>query len=64
MAYIAVNIILLWCGIIVATNRNHIIADMLTAPEVINHLNEESTEGLCSTYQDYAKRTASDGNLR
>ena len=50
MAYIAVNIILLWCGIIVATNRNHIIADMLTALEGVDHLNEESKEGLLSAY--------------
>ena len=45
MSNITVNIILGWCGISIATNCNHIIADMLTAPEGIDHLNDESTEG-------------------
>ena len=50
MANITAKIMLGWCGIIVATNRNRIIAYMLTAPEGLNHLKEESMEGLLSTY--------------
>ena len=61
MANITINIILVWCSISVATNCNRIISDILAAPEVIGHLNDESTEGLLSTYWDYAKKTAADG---
>ena len=63
MSNITVNIMFGWCGIIVATNRNRIIADIITAPEGIDHLNDESTEGLLSTYRDYADRTASDREI-
>ena len=63
MANITVNIMLGWCGITVAANRNCIIANMITAPEGINHLNDESTEGLLSTYWDYAKRVAADWKI-
>ena len=52
-----------WCDISVATNRNRINADMLTAPEGIDHINDESTEGMLSTYRDYAKRAAPDGEI-
>ena len=51
MSDITVNIILGWCSISVVTNQNSIIADMLDATEGINHIKDESTEGLLSTYQ-------------
>ena len=63
MSNITVNIMFGWCGIIVATNRNHIIADILTAPEGIYHLNVESTEWMVSTYQDCTMRTAAEGGI-
>ena len=63
MAEITVNTMLGWCGISVAANRNRIIADMLSAPEGIDHLNDESTEGLLSTYRDYAKRSVAEGKI-
>ena len=50
MSNITVNIMLGWCGISIATNRNHIIADMFNALEGVDHLNEESKEGLLSAY--------------
>ena len=64
MANITVNIMLGWCGISITTNRNHIIADMLTAPKGIDHLNDESTEGMLSTYRDNTKRTAANRKIK
>ena len=63
MANITVNIMLGWCGISVTINRNRIIADVLTTPEVIDHINDKYSEGLLSTYRDYAKRTAVDRKI-
>ena len=51
------------CGISVGANCNRIVSDMLTAPEGINQLNDESTEGVLSTYRDYEKRAAADRKI-
>ena len=64
MSNMTVKIMLGWCVFSVATNWNRIISGMLTVTEGIDHLNEESTERLLSTYWDYAKRTLADGKLR
>jgi hypothetical protein len=63
MATIATTTLLTWCGISTARNCNRIIADMNSAPEGLDHLNDESTEGLMSMYRDYTKRTVADGKI-
>jgi hypothetical protein len=56
-------IILTWCRVSVAAQRTRIINEMMSAPEGLNHFNNESTEGMVSTFQDYGRRDVADGKI-
>ena len=55
--------ILTWCGFSLAATRNIIIDDMLSAPEGLEHLNQQITDGLMSMYREYAKISVADGKI-
>ena len=63
MANISINFILGWCGISVAAQRTRITSDLISAPEGLGNFYNESTEELLSTFQDYGRRDAADGNI-
>ena len=45
------------------TARNRIIADMMSQPEGLKHLNGEASEEMLGTFRDYAWRNKEDGNI-
>ena len=55
--------ILTWCGITILAQRTRIMNKPLISPEVMRHLNDESTEGIIATFQDYGHRDVSDGKI-
>ena len=55
--------ILTWCGFSLAATRNIIIDDMLSAPEGLEHLNQQITDGLMSMYREYSKISVADGKI-
>jgi hypothetical protein len=57
------NVILTWCGISTVNQRARIIAEMISAPEGLKHFNDETTEGMVSTFRDYSRRDAEDGKI-
>ena len=63
MADIINNMILTWCKFTLAKTRNRIIEDMLSAPEGLEHLNQETTDGLMLMYREYAKRSVAYRNI-
>jgi hypothetical protein len=60
---ITINTILTWCGITNAGQRTRIVAELLSAPEGLMHLNDESTEAMQATFRDYSRRDAADGKI-
>lgn len=60
---ITLTTILGWCGVTVAAQKNRIIAEMLSAPEGLEHFNNETTEGLIATFRDYGRRADGDGKI-
>ena len=58
---IATTMILRWCGITTNANKNTIIAEILSPPEGLTHLNDETDEGMMSTFRDFGRRDANDG---
>ena len=48
--------ILTWCGIAIAGARNGLQEDMLSQPEGIGHLNDETAKGIQAACQEYSKR--------
>ena len=36
---------------------------MMSAPEGLTHFNDETTEGMISTFRDYSRRDAADGKI-
>ena len=46
-----------------AAARNRIIADMMSPPEGLKHLNGEISEEMVGTFRDYDRRDAADGNI-
>ena len=60
---IATDIILGWCGITTNANKNTIVAELLSPPEVLGHLNDETEEGMVATFCDFGRRDANDGKI-
>ena len=48
--------ILTWCGIAIAGARNGLQEDMLSQPEGIGHLNDETAKGIQAACHEYSKR--------
>ena len=46
-----------------AANLNRIISDMLSVPEELEDLNQETTDGLMSMYREYAKISVTDRKI-
>ena len=46
-----------------AAARNRIIADMMSPPEGLKHLNDEILEEMLGKFREYARRYAADGNI-
>ena len=63
MATIPIASIFQWCGMSTTTVRNRIIADMMSPPEGLIHLNGEISEEMLGTFRDYAQRDKEDGNI-
>ena len=45
------------------TARNRIIADMMSPPEEMKHLNGETSKEMLGTFRDYAWRDKEDGKI-
>ena len=54
MVTIPITTIFQWCGMSTRTTRNRIIADMMSPPEGLKHLNGETSKELLGTFRDYA----------
>ena len=63
MAPIPIPTIFQWCGMSTTTARNRIIADMMSPPEGLKHLNGETSEEMLGKFRDYARRDKEDGNI-
>ena len=63
MATIPITTIVQWCGMSTTTARNIIIADMMSPPEGLKHLNGETSEENLYTFRDYARRDKEDGKI-
>ena len=63
MATIPITTIVLWCGMSTTTARNRIIADMMSTPEGLKHLNGETSEEMLGIFRDYYRRDKEDGNI-
>ena len=63
MAPIPIGTIVQWCGMSTTTARNRIIADMMSPPEGLKHLNGETSEEMLSTFRDYDRRDKEDGKI-
>ena len=61
MATIPITTIVQLCGISATTARNRIIADMMSPPEGLKHLNGETSKEMLGTFRDYARREKEDG---
>ena len=59
-APIPIATIVQWCGMSTTTARNRIIADMMSLPEGLKHLNGETSEQMLVTFRDYARRGKED----
>ena len=55
--------ILMWCGITISVQRTKIMNELLISPEGMRHLNDESTEGMIATFQDYGHRDVAYGKI-
>ena len=60
---IATTTILGWCGITTNANKNTIIAEILSPPSGLTHLDDETDEGMMSTFRDFGRRDANDGKI-
>ena len=63
MAPIPITTIVQCCGMSTTTARNRIIADMMSPPEGLKHLNGETSEEMLGTFREYARRDKEDGNI-
>ena len=63
MATIPISTIVQWCRMSTITARNRIIADMMSPPEGLIHLNGETSEELLGTFRDCACHDKEDGNI-
>ena len=54
MASIPIANIVQWCGMSTTNARNIIIADMISPPEGLKHLNGERSKEMLGTFRDYA----------
>ena len=52
-----------WCVISTTTSRNRIVADMMSPPEEVKHLNGETLEEMLGTCRDYARCDKEDGRI-
>ena len=50
-------------GITILAQRTRVMNELLIAPEGMRHINDESTEGMIATFQDYGRRDAADGKI-
>ena len=60
---ISTNTILGWCGITTNANKNKIVAELLIPPEGLAYLNNETEEGMISTFRHFRRRDANDKNI-
>ena len=63
MATIPISTILKWCVISTTTPRNRIIADIMSPPEGLKHLNDKTPEEMLGKFRDYARRDKEYGNI-
>ena len=63
MATIPITTIIQWCGMSTTTARNIIIADMMSPPEGLKHLNGETSKEMTGTFRDYARREKEYGKI-
>ena len=63
MATIPIATIVQWCGMTTVSTRKRIIADMMSPPEGLKHLNDEILEEMLGKFREYARRYAADGNI-
>ena len=60
---IATTTILGWCGITTNANKNTIVAEILSPLEGLTHLDDETDEGMTSTFRNFGIRDANDGKI-
>ena len=63
MDTIPITTIAQWCGMSNTTARNIIIADIMSPPEGLKHINGETSEEILGTFGDYARRDKEDGKI-
>ena len=63
MATIPIATIVQCCGMSTTTARNRIIADMMSPPEGLKHLNGETSKEMLGTFRDYARSDKEYGNI-
>ena len=63
MDTIPITTIFQWCIMSTTTTRNRTIADMMSAPEGLKHLNGETSEEMLGIFRDYYRRDKEDGNI-
>ena len=63
MAAIPITTIVQWCRMSTTNSRNRIIADMMSPPEGLKHLNGETSEEMLGTFRDYARHGKDDGKI-
>ena len=63
MSTIPITTIVQWCGMSTTTARNRIIADTMSPPEGLKHLNGETSEEMLGTFRFYACRDKEYGNI-
>ena len=56
MATIHITTIVQWCRMSTTTARNRIIADTMSPPERLKHLNGETSEEMLGTFRFHSRR--------
>ena len=63
MATTPITTIVQWCVMSTTTARNRIIADMMSPPEWLKHLNGETSEEMVGTFRDYSRHDKEHRNI-
>ena len=63
MVTIPITTIVQWLGMSTTTARNRIIADMMSPPEGLKHLNGETSKEMLGTFREYARRDKEYGKI-
>ena len=63
MTTILITTIVQWCGMSTTIARNIIIANIMSPPEGLKHLNGETSKEMLGTFRDYARQYKEYGKI-